>query len=308
MKIEQFRQALEVYHCGSINKAARKLYISQPCISASLKALEKELGQKIFVRTYQGMELTEFGKVFMENAGQIAKYADQIEKAANRMPESKLEFSASVSFLLFAYKIFGRILEKYEKFPSDFRYNQTNVSNVIRDVKDKVAEVGLISIPTIDKEKWLAEMERDQLCYECIYREQPSAMLSADNPRAKTKDDISVEELAQMTFVVIAEGDKRYDQINQQMKEYLHASRVVEVNDRETAHEFICSHDAYACVVRCEYAYEKLEFFTRMRTRRMKEMPFAFEIGWLYRKDVKKSRIAEEFMTEINQLMRELKS
>lgn len=48
----------------SITKAAKKLYISQPAISKSLKRLEEELNVDLFYRNLNGVELTEVGKVF----------------------------------------------------------------------------------------------------------------------------------------------------------------------------------------------------------------------------------------------------
>ena len=58
MKIEQIRQVLSIYQSGSINKAAQNLFLSQPYISNSLKSLERELQQKIFIRSYNGIQLT----------------------------------------------------------------------------------------------------------------------------------------------------------------------------------------------------------------------------------------------------------
>ncbi|MBM6829189.1 LysR family transcriptional regulator [Anaerotignum lactatifermentans] len=153
MKIEQIRQVLSIYQSGSINKAAHHLYLSQPNISNSLKSLERELQQKIFIRSHHGIELTEFGKVFVQNAQGLLKYADQIEAAAKDFSSAKaaLSFSVSVSYLLFAQVIFRRMMEKYENATVNFRYNQTSVSEIVMDVHDRNVELGLISIPTLEK-------------------------------------------------------------------------------------------------------------------------------------------------------------
>lgn len=47
----------------SITKAAKKLYISQPAISKSLKKLEEEMQVELFYRNLNGVELTEAGKI-----------------------------------------------------------------------------------------------------------------------------------------------------------------------------------------------------------------------------------------------------
>ena len=56
---------------GSISAASKKLFVSQPAISKSLKKLEESLHVELFHRTLSGTELTESGKellVYVENA------------------------------------------------------------------------------------------------------------------------------------------------------------------------------------------------------------------------------------------------
>ncbi|HCC07008.1 MAG TPA: LysR family transcriptional regulator [Clostridiales bacterium] len=49
---------------GNISRAAKELFISQPAVSQSIKKLESQLGGPLFIRTKQGVTLTEEGKVF----------------------------------------------------------------------------------------------------------------------------------------------------------------------------------------------------------------------------------------------------
>ena len=62
MNIEQFRYMSEVARYKSFNQAAMALYISQPSISTSVKKLETEIGEKLFVRHSNGVSLTPFGE------------------------------------------------------------------------------------------------------------------------------------------------------------------------------------------------------------------------------------------------------
>lgn len=48
MRIEQIGQILEIVECGSIGKAAQKLYMQQPNLSMAVKAVEEEFHQPIF--------------------------------------------------------------------------------------------------------------------------------------------------------------------------------------------------------------------------------------------------------------------
>ena len=78
MKIRQMRQILEISENESINRASRKLYISQSALSASISSVEEELGQQLLVRSHSGIELTEFGKKFVEASRQILEIYDRL--------------------------------------------------------------------------------------------------------------------------------------------------------------------------------------------------------------------------------------
>jgi len=62
----RLKYVYEVYRTGSFTKAAQKLYISQPSLSAMVKKAEIELGSAIFERTSSHLELTEEGKAYIE--------------------------------------------------------------------------------------------------------------------------------------------------------------------------------------------------------------------------------------------------
>ena len=50
MDLQQLRNVQEVARCGSISRAAKNLYMSQPNLSKSIRELEEELGIEIFIR------------------------------------------------------------------------------------------------------------------------------------------------------------------------------------------------------------------------------------------------------------------
>lgn len=71
MNLNQLLYFVETSRCHSINEAAKKLYISQPSLSASLKAFENELGFSLFYRNRQGISLTPRGTQVLEDCKQI---------------------------------------------------------------------------------------------------------------------------------------------------------------------------------------------------------------------------------------------
>ncbi|MCD7763265.1 MAG: LysR family transcriptional regulator, partial [Lachnospiraceae bacterium] len=57
MTLQQLRYALAIADHGSINGAAKELFISQSSLSGAIKELENEIGFNIFVRTNRGILL-----------------------------------------------------------------------------------------------------------------------------------------------------------------------------------------------------------------------------------------------------------
>ena len=62
MTLLQMRYILEVERCGSMNRAAQDLFISQSALSTAILEVEKELGITIFRRSNRGVVLTEDGR------------------------------------------------------------------------------------------------------------------------------------------------------------------------------------------------------------------------------------------------------
>ena len=80
MTIQQLKCAVEVWKCGSINKAAERLYMNQPNISRLIKNLESEFGLTLFSRTSSGMVATRDGELFLMQAEKLVKNTDTFEQ------------------------------------------------------------------------------------------------------------------------------------------------------------------------------------------------------------------------------------
>ena len=68
MLLKQMECFLAVAQLGNVSRAADEMYLTQPTLTARIKALEDELGDQLFVRTSRGMRLTEAGKEFVTYA------------------------------------------------------------------------------------------------------------------------------------------------------------------------------------------------------------------------------------------------
>ena len=71
MTFQQMRYADAVASYGSVSEAARRVFVSQPALTESIRALEEELRIAIFTRSNRGISVTREGEEFLASARQI---------------------------------------------------------------------------------------------------------------------------------------------------------------------------------------------------------------------------------------------
>jgi DNA-binding transcriptional LysR family regulator len=75
MLLAQLEGFLTTAREGSVSRAAERLHISQPALTARLQALERELGLALLVRTPRGVRLSDAGDAFLPYAQRVVDAA-----------------------------------------------------------------------------------------------------------------------------------------------------------------------------------------------------------------------------------------
>ena len=89
MDIREYSYILAVVECGTISKAAEKLYISQPSLSTYIKNLENRLGFSFFEKNSTKGLLTPEGSLYVEYARQIVTLNNNLYLQLDHMKERK---------------------------------------------------------------------------------------------------------------------------------------------------------------------------------------------------------------------------
>ena len=84
LQIQQLTYFVTVAEQGSINKAAEKLFVTQPNLSKAISNLESELKVRIFDRTNKGVILTDDGKKLYQYARTILNQMELIQGLSSR--------------------------------------------------------------------------------------------------------------------------------------------------------------------------------------------------------------------------------
>src|SRR5207237_5218659 len=83
--LNRLRSFVVVAETGHLTRAAEKLHISQPALSAQIRALEDELDLTLFERTSTGMTLTAAGKRLLAGADRILAEAQAFQAEAQAL-------------------------------------------------------------------------------------------------------------------------------------------------------------------------------------------------------------------------------
>lgn len=118
MTTELYRVFYHVADNGSISKASKVLYVSQPAVSKAVKNLEEELGVSLFVRTAKGVELTEEGKVLYNHVTQAFAQLNEGEKLIRQLKDRSYgTVRIGISNTLCKYYFIPHLKAFHEKYP-----------------------------------------------------------------------------------------------------------------------------------------------------------------------------------------------
>ena len=113
MTLAQLRYTIAIAKAGSMNEAAKSLYISQPSLSTAIRELEAETGVEIFRRTNRGIAVTPAGEEFLGYARQVVEQYELMEAKYISKEQSRKKFSVSMQHYTFAVNAFVELVKQF---------------------------------------------------------------------------------------------------------------------------------------------------------------------------------------------------
>ncbi len=149
MELRQLRYFVAVAEERHFGRAAKRLRLSQPPLSAQIKGLEEELGVKLFQRSTRQVALTDAGRTFLERAEGILEAVEEAKEAAKGADEGvrgRLEIgfisSATLGLLPPAIRLFR------ERFGGiDIELRELTSAQQIDALYAGEIRVGLVRLP-----------------------------------------------------------------------------------------------------------------------------------------------------------------
>ena len=104
-RLKQLRAFHQVVRCGSISRAAEKLFLSQPSVSLQIQALERELAVTLFERRGPHLKLTPEGEVLFRLAEPLVEGIDKLQDSFaaqfGKLDSGELNIGAGESTILY---------------------------------------------------------------------------------------------------------------------------------------------------------------------------------------------------------------
>jgi DNA-binding transcriptional LysR family regulator len=196
IELRQFRQFIVVAEELSFRRAADRLNMAQPPLTATIKRLEDTIGATLIERTNRINRLTEAGRVFLEEARKAVVQADQAVVAAQRAGAG-LTGALRVTFVPSAAReILPSILLRFrEQYPAiKLELQEAMTAQQIDLINAHEADLGFVVPPLRDA---------DNLTSEIVARHRLVAAIPEGHPLAR-HEQIKLSDLAQDPWILFA--------------------------------------------------------------------------------------------------------
>lgn len=146
--IRQLRYFIAIVEERKISAAAKRLHMSQPPLSQQLKAMEDELGSKLFERSGKFLELTEAGKALYKNALKITQLMEETKaevKEVGKGVNGRLTMGVNTFSVSGLPQLLAQFQKQYPKIT--YKIQQNESSHLCQLVRDRIVELAIIRLP-----------------------------------------------------------------------------------------------------------------------------------------------------------------
>ncbi len=234
MTLQQLKYVIGIAETGSFNKAAEKLFVSQPSLTSSIHDLEGELGITIFNRTGRGVTLTNDGTEFLAHARQLYfNYQNLMEQYSDNGKGLRKKFGVSTQHYSFAVKSFVEMVKKFNTNEYEFAIRETKTNEVIEDVANLKSEIGILYLSDFNRKVIQNLLKTKDLEFHHLIDCKAFVYIWKGHPLAKNKS-ISFSELEDFPCLSFEQGEGSSPFFAEEILSTDEYHRTIKANDRAT--------------------------------------------------------------------------
>ncbi|WP_042202186.1 LysR family transcriptional regulator [Paenibacillus camerounensis] len=298
MTLQQLRYAIEIANSGSMNEAAKRLFVSQPSLSNAIKELENELGITIFERTNRGISISAEGVEFLGYARQIIEQTEFMENRYTGKKRSPVYFSVSTQHYAFVVDAFAHLMKERQLAEYNFSLRETQTYEIIEDVRTLRSDLGILYINESNYKVMNKLFSDGNLKFTPLFNTNPHVYVRAAHPLA-AKEIIVLEDILPFPYITFEQGDNNSLHFSEEMLSFTQIEKNIKVTDRATLTNLLLGSDAYTIGTGI--------MASELNGNGMLTIPYesneVFTVGWIAHKDRKPSEIMSAFIDLLNDLV-----
>jgi DNA-binding transcriptional LysR family regulator len=291
MDFDHLTTFLEIAKQGSFSRAGQKLFRSQPAVSAQIRQLEQEYGQKLFDRVGKSVRLTSAGEALFEYAVRmLAMRNESLRAVADQSSDPRGTLAVGANEATCLYVLPGVFSEYHRRYPSVQISIYRNFSRkVLEKVEDGAVDLGIVTLP----------VKSPSLRIHPIFRDRLMLMVAPTNPLARFKS-VRTSDIAEQPLIFPKTGFTR-QLLDKHFRPYRSRLRItMELPSVGMIKRFVAA-GLGASLISESFARDEV------RAGEVKLIPLADvelwrELGLVYRRDRTLPRSATAFITLIRRV------
>jgi len=285
MELDQVAAFLEVARQQSFSRAAEKLYRTQPAISAQIRALEEEFGQKLFDRLGRKIFLTPSGEVLYEYGEKLLdlhrETLQRVREAQNAVSGKVVVGANEATCLYVLPRVFAEFKHQHPQVGISIYRNFTH--KILQKMAESQIDLGIVTLP----------VTQNYLKVVPIFEDELQVVVPAKHPLAK-RSSVSVEELAGEPLIFPKGGHTRelLEKIFRRYRNQLQIS--MELASVESIKKFVSAGLGISLLSR---SYAEMETKSGiLKLVPVQDLKLTRRLGLVYRTDRHLSRSVQAFV------------
>ena len=303
MTLQQIKYVIGIAETGSLNRAAEKLYVSQPSLTSTIHDLEDELGIKIFNRTGRGVTLTNDGAEFLASARQLyLNYQNLMEKYGEN-GNIKKKFGVSTQHYSFAVKSFVEMVKDFNTNEYEFAIRETKTRDVIDDVANLKSEIGILYLSDFNRKAITSILKSKDLEFHHLIDCKAYVYIWKGHPLAKNKF-ITMKQLENYPCLSFEQGDGATFYFAEEILSTEEYHRTIKANDRATILNLMIGLNGYTLCsgIICE-ELNGSDYIAVPFKDEDESINRIMQIGWITRRNFTLSNIGNKYIEEVKKYL-----
>jgi LysR family transcriptional regulator, low CO2-responsive transcriptional regulator len=291
MDFDQLTTFLEVTKLGSFSRAGERVFRSQSAVSAQIRQLEQDYGDRLLDRSGKDVTLTPAGRVLLGYAERLLQLRDESKLAVadhSAAPRGTIAIGANEATCLYVLPdVFAKYCSLYPKIRLTIYRNFSY--KIIEKLENGTLDVGVVTMPIKSAKLKSVPIFRDQLMW----------MVNPQSPLAKL-EVVSVAEVVKYPILLPKTGYTRrlMDKLFRPYEAQLHVR--MELPSVGMIKSFVAA-GLGVSLVSAHFARDQV-LAGRVKLIQTREKELWRELGLVYRRDRTLPQAARSFITTVRQL------